>query len=119
MFQEVLKRVVDNTDGAIAALLMGYDGIPVEQYVADGATLDVATIGMEYSVILKSIINAAEMLEIGAALEVSIRAERMTTLVRLVTDEYFVAIAIEPEGNLGKARYLTRVQAPTLAENLT
>ena len=119
MFREVLQDVVDNTDGGIAALLMGYDGIPVAQYVQDDATLDVETVGMEYSVILKMIKNAAEMLDIGSALEVVIRAERMTTVIRLVTDEYFLAIAVRPSGNFGKARYLMRMRSPELATNLS
>ena len=33
MFREVLQEVVEKTDGGLAAILMGYDGIPVEQYV--------------------------------------------------------------------------------------
>ena len=118
MFREVLQEVVEKTDGGIAAILMGYDGIPVEQYVEGDAVLDVETIGMEYSVILKMIKNAAEMLDIGAAQEVAIRAERMTTLIRLVTDEYFLAVAVRPSGNFGKARYLMRVRASELASGL-
>ena len=120
MFEEILKNVVDDTPGALAALLMGYDGIPVAQFVAsDDMTMDVETIGMEFSVVLKGVLNAAEMLEVGKALEVSIKAERLTTLIRLVTSEYFMAVAIRPEGNLGKARYLARRSAPTLAESLS
>ena len=118
MFREVLQEVVEKTDGAIAAILMGYDGIPVEQYVDDDAVLDVETVGMEYSVILKQIKNAAEMLDIGSANEVAIRAERMTTIIRLVTDEYFLAVALRPAGNFGKARYLMRVRSSALASNL-
>ena len=33
MFAETLKKVVDNVDGAIAAVIMGLDGIPVDSYV--------------------------------------------------------------------------------------
>lgn len=118
MFREVLQEVVEKTDGAIAAILMGYDGIPVEQFVSDGAALDVETVGMEYSVILKMIKNAAEMLDVGAAEEVAIRAERMTTVIRLVTEEYFLAVAVRPAGNFGKARYLMRVRSGDLAASL-
>jgi hypothetical protein len=36
----------------------------------------------------------------------------------MLSDEYFVALAVEPGGNVGKARYLLRVSAPKLVENL-
>ena len=50
MFKELLEEVVQGTEGGIAGLVMGFDGIPVDNYVKDDAALDVETIGMEYSV---------------------------------------------------------------------
>ena len=38
MFKEVLREVVERTEGGIASLLMGYDGIPVENYVKSGVS---------------------------------------------------------------------------------
>lgn len=121
MFQEVLKDVVDRTEGGIAGLVMGFDGITVDSYVdpeAAGA-FEVETVGMEYSVILKEIRKAAEMLDAGSAREVAIQAERLTTVIRLINDEYFVALAIKPDGNYGKARFLLRTSASKLAADLT
>ena len=121
MFQEVLKDVVDRTEGGIAGLVMGFDGITVDSYVSPEAAgmLEVETVGMEYSVILKEIRKAAEMLDAGAAREVAIQAERLTTVIRLINDEYFVALAMKPEGNYGKARFLLRTSASKLAADLT
>ena len=73
---------------------------------------------MEYSVVLKGIQRAAEMLDTGSTNEVSVKTERLTTVVRMLSDEYFVALAVEPGGNVGKARYLLRTSAPKLIENL-
>jgi len=119
MFREVLQEVVDNTDGGVAGLLMGFDGIPVDQYVRDEATFDVESVGMEYSVVLKGVQQAAEMLESGAAKEVAIKAERLTTVIRLLNDEYFVAVTLKPSGNLGKARFLLRTRSVKLLADLT
>lgn len=119
MFKEVLQEVVDRTEGGVAGLLMGFDGIPVEQYVRDDGTMDVETVGMEYSVILKDIRRAAEMLDSGHAREVSIQAEKMTTVIRLLNDEYFVAVALRPDGNYGKARFLLRTQGSKLLTELS
>ena len=114
MFKDVLKDVVERTEGGVAGLVMGFDGIPIDHYIRDDASLDVETIGAEYSNILKDIRKAAEMLDAGVAREVAIQAERMTTVIRLLNNEYFVAVAIKPDGNTGKARYLLRTVAGKL-----
>lgn len=121
MFQDVLKDVVHRTEGGLAGLIMGFDGITVDSYVRDDveAPLEVETVGMEYSVILKEIRRAAEMLEAGAAREVAIQAEKLTTVIRYINDDYFVALAMAPGGNHGKARFLLRTSAGRLAADLT
>ena len=120
MFREVLQEVVDRTEGGVAGLLMGFDGIPVDNYVRDTtAPVDVETVGMEFSVILKDIRKAAELLEAGGAQEISIQAERMTTVIRVLNDEYFVAVTLQPSGNYGKARFLLRTAGSKLLSELS
>ncbi|MEZ4340364.1 MAG: hypothetical protein R3B82_27395 [Sandaracinaceae bacterium] len=121
MFKEVLQDVVDRTEGGVAGLLMGFDGIPVDHYVRESANapVDVETVGMEFSVILKEIKKAAELLEAGQAEEVSIRAEHMITVMRVVNEEYFVAITLQPHGNFGKARFLLRTAGSKLVSELS
>ncbi|MFO0692091.1 MAG: roadblock/LC7 domain-containing protein [Polyangiales bacterium] len=118
MFKELLEEVVTGTDGGIAALLMGFDGIAVDHYVRDDGSVDVDSIGMEYSVVLKDIQKAATMLDAGDAQEVAIRAERMTTLIRIVNEQYFVALAVTPSGNVGKGRFLLRTRVPKMRDAL-
>jgi predicted regulator of Ras-like GTPase activity (Roadblock/LC7/MglB family) len=119
MFQDVLRELVERTDGAIASLLMGFDGITVDSYSRSPTALNVESVGSEYSVVLGQIKQAAAMLDLGSAQEVAVQAQNMTTVIRLLNDEYFVAMALEPSGNFGKARYLLRVQAPKLLERLS
>jgi predicted regulator of Ras-like GTPase activity (Roadblock/LC7/MglB family) len=119
MFQDELRDLVERADGAIASLLMGFDGITVDSYSRGTTALNVEVIGSEYSVVLGQIKQAAAMLELGAAQEVAVQAENMTAIIRLLNDEYFVIVALEPSGNLGKARYLLRIQAPKLLEKLS
>lgn len=118
MFKEVLREVVERTEGGIASLLMGFDGIPVDNYVKAGSGLDVESVGMEYSVILTQISKAATMLDAGTAREVSIQAENLTTVIRLLNAEYFVAVTLTPHGNFGKARFLLRTLTPKLVDEL-
>ena len=118
MFREMLQDLVERTDGAVAGLLMASDGIAIDQYSKVDGPFDIESVGMEYTVVLKGMQRAAEMLDTGTTSEISVKTERLTTVVRLLTDEYFVALTLEPGGNVGKARYLLRVSAPELIENL-
>ena len=118
MFQESLKRLVTETEGGLAGLLMGFDGIAVDSYGAPGSTVDITTVGMEFSFILGQVRKAAEILEVGGVQEIAIRAENLTIIIRVVTKDYFVALALKPEGNYGKGRYLLRVVAPKLQTEL-
>jgi len=121
MFVEALREVVENTEGAIAGLLMDAEGIPLESYVKEGFTapFDIEIVGAEYSVIVKSVQRTVDSLEAGTTREVSVQAERVTTLIRVLTDEYFLALALDPTGNIGKGRYMLRVSAPKLLAELS
>lgn len=116
MFTEHLKKVVDNVEGGVAALIMGLDGIAVDDYATDEG--DIQTIGMEFSFILTQIKKAAEILEIGGLKEIAIKAEQLTVAIRMLNDEYFLAVTLKADGNLGKARFLMRVAAPRLLDQL-
>ena len=118
MFGTKLEETVKGVGGGIAAILMGFDGIPVDQFTVD-KDQDIETLGMEFSVLLKEVRKAAEMLDAGTAEELTVRAEKLTTVLRVVNDEYFVALAIAPDGNLGKGRYLLRMIAPEFARELS
>lgn len=119
MFREAIQGVVEGVDGGLAGMLMDFEGIPVDSYVRGDLALDVEAVGAEASVLIKSIQRASEMLDAGMTREVSIQSERMVTLIRVINDSYFIALTLQPDGNLGKARYLLRVAAPKLLVELT
>jgi predicted regulator of Ras-like GTPase activity (Roadblock/LC7/MglB family) len=118
MFREALRNIVENTDGGVAGLIMDSEGISVDVYARDGAPFDITTIGIEFGVVLGSIRRAAESLEAGQPRVVAIATDKMVTLIRTLGDNYFLALALRPEGNLGKGRYLMRTAAPTLLAEL-
>ncbi len=97
---------------------MGLDGIAVETYVADGKNIDINTIGMEFSFILTQVKKAAEILEVGKVEEVSIKAEQLLLVIRMITEEYFLAVLLKQDGNFGKCRFLMRVAAPRIVADL-
>jgi predicted regulator of Ras-like GTPase activity (Roadblock/LC7/MglB family) len=116
MFKETLKEMVHGVEGGRAAVLMGYDGLAVDQYSRDG--FDIETLGAELTMVLKEARKAALALDVGQTREVSFRTESMTAVVRMLNDEYFLVLALSPNGNHGKGRYLMRLSAPRLLREL-
>jgi predicted regulator of Ras-like GTPase activity (Roadblock/LC7/MglB family) len=114
-----LENIVSQVDGALACSVMGFDGIAVETHQVDAAQdLELQSAWIEYSNILSQLKSAAEVLKTGSVSEVSINTDRMLTLMRLVSPEYFLVLALRPEGNYGKARYVMRLTAPKVKAEL-
>jgi predicted regulator of Ras-like GTPase activity (Roadblock/LC7/MglB family) len=118
MFRESLKKLVERVDGGVAGILMGFDGISVEAYTKPSDNTDIQTVGMELAHVIGQVRRAAELLEVGQLAEVTLRAEKLTVIVRALNDEYFLAFAISPSGSFGKARYVLRVLAPKIQAEL-
>ena len=118
MFKETLQSVIDGTDGSLAGLLMDFEGIPVETYTKGDSAFDIESVGAEVSVVVKAIQRASEMLDAGPTREAAFRSDKLVTLIRVINERYFVMMALAPEGNLGKGRYLLRLVAPRFAEEL-
>ncbi len=87
MFKEALQSAVEST-GSYAGLLMDFEGIPVESYVAPASPYDIEVVGAEISVLVKQIQRTTTMLEAGETEEVSFKSDRMMTLVRVMATKY-------------------------------
>lgn len=118
MFKEALQSAVEST-GSYAGLLMDFEGIPVETYVGPQSPFDIEVVGAEVSVLVKQIQRAASLLEAGETEEVSFKSDRMTTIVRVINQSYFVAMTMAPGGNAGKGRFALRLLAPKLKAELS
>ena len=118
-FREDLEAICGRVDGAYAATLMGFDGIAIETaQVTPPEGIELQSLMVEYSGILSQVRQAAESLQMGNASEVSIRTEKLVAVARPLTPDYFVMLALSPDGNVGRARYELRVAGPKLAAQL-
>ena len=118
-FKEDLEQLCGKVEGSFAASVMGFDGIPIEtheNHPPEG--IELATLLVEYSGIISQVRQAAETLQMGKASEVSIRTERMVAVARMLTPDYFLVLALSPEGNVGRARYELRVAGSKMLEQL-
>ncbi len=117
--QDTLKKIVDSTPGAKGAILMGFDGIAVEQWVAEGfEDFDIESMAMEFSFRFIELRSAAQSLEMGDVSDIAVKAEFGTFLVRCLNEEYFVAMLLDTPGNFGKGRWMLRSTAGSLASEL-
>ena len=117
MFKEALERIVEKTDGSLGALIMGADGLSVETYFPPEATeanLDVAA--AEFSSVVRRAIKSSADLDLGQLQEMVIRLDRVTLILKFFTRDYFVLLALAPDGNFGRARYELRKAELVLAK---
>jgi predicted regulator of Ras-like GTPase activity (Roadblock/LC7/MglB family) len=112
-FRSILRSIVEECGGGLGAVLMGVDGIPIEEYVTDRIPEgplqeDIGSAGVEFSRILEEIRKAADSLGGGAVTETIVALARMNLVFRPIDGETFLALVLATDGNLGKARYLIR-----------
>jgi len=121
-FRESLSELCARVPGAVAACVMGPDGVAVELHQADalpgGPDMSMDAAMVECSGIFGQVRLAAAQLQAGEAREVALRTERLAAVARALGPEYFVIMALRPEASLGRARYALRVGAAALAAQL-
>jgi len=112
-FLEVLKDTVDKVDGAVSAMIIGADGISVQEY-AQEKLVDLTGLSAEASAMIKDISLAADNLGLGEAKEFSIISERCGIIMRKINSDYYLALVIKPDGNYGKGRFILKTAIPKL-----
>jgi len=112
-FSDIMKKVVNGTEGALGALIVGLDGIPVEEYSVS-KEMDIQAMTVEYSALLKEIEKGSQMAQMGSTKEVTVIADKAMIMLRRLNEEYFFVLIIKPDGNFGKGRFLLRMSAPEL-----
>ena len=118
-FKEHLKRVVDGSQGALLCTLMGHDGIAVDTYETDASVeQDISTSTIELTALIRQVRSAAGGLKSGPLKELVVGGQQLMAIVRPLTDDYFLALFMDASGNTGKGRYLMRLVAPNLVQEL-
>ncbi len=117
MFKETLQNILERVDGSTGAMIMGTDGIAVEKLFtpeADDANLDVAA--AEFTSLLRSARRTGEDIGLGNLQEMVVSTEAATVVMRLLSPEYFMVLAMRPDGNYGRGRFELRKAELQLSE---
>ncbi len=118
MLPETLKKIVDGTPGAQGVIIMGFDGIAIEQYKTRSAQdVDLETIVTEFSFRFDELRKAAESLDLGGVTDITIKMDRGTLLFRSLNEEFFVVTLLDDAKGFGQGRWRLRAaQKPLLSD---
>lgn len=109
MFKKTLSTVVERADGSIGALIMGTDGIAVEQVLPqEGQEANLDIVAAELTTLVRSAQTIGLNTGLDGLREVMISFESANVIIRLLTSEYFIVLAMKPDSNLGRGRYELR-----------
>jgi predicted regulator of Ras-like GTPase activity (Roadblock/LC7/MglB family) len=117
MFKDMLETIIERTDGSLGALIMGTDGIAVEKVLGEAGTeanLDVAA--AEFTSLVRSAQRAGIDTGLGGLRELVVSLQTAVLVMRLLSKDYFVVLAMNPQGNLGRARFELRKAELQLAK---
>ena len=116
--RDTLSEIVENVDGGLAAIIMAYDGIPIDEVILAQPEFDLQLMIVEYASVLNEIKRAVALINIGEMEEVSITTGQVRIVVRVLNDELFAVLVMAKNGNFGKGRYLLSLKAHSMAEEL-
>ncbi len=115
---EILERMLTQAEGAVVVAVGGMDGLLVEQRPQAGA--DLASCVAELTNALVGARRAiGEALAGGAVEQLSIRTERVQALVRHVSPEHYLLLALQPSADTGAAARALEEGAHRVRELLT
>jgi predicted regulator of Ras-like GTPase activity (Roadblock/LC7/MglB family) len=117
-FRDILEHMVESVGGGIGAVIMGYDGIPIDEYIVPEADFDVQLLCVEYSNLIKEIRKAVEVLKTGIMEEIAINTDVSRVLMRVINDDYFLVLVLKHDGNFGKGRFYLKKYVPRLRTEL-
>jgi predicted regulator of Ras-like GTPase activity (Roadblock/LC7/MglB family) len=112
-----LQEIVEKVGGGVGALIMGYDGIAIEEYIL-ASDFDVQLMAVEYVNVMKEVKRSLDVLKTGDLEEILISTEQSRIIIRSICEDYFIMLTLNGDGNYGKGRYLLKREIPRLREEL-
>lgn len=102
-FAAILQRIVERVPGATGAVFADWDGESVSEFAAALPQLEIQIMGAQWGVAWMEIRRAFQRGHMGNPTEMIVAAERGSAVVRRVTDEYYVVLALGRHAQLGHA----------------
>lgn len=108
-FLDSLTAMTDRIEGCAAVVILGIDGIPIERKVRDlHQSFDIDVIATEFTSLVRRSMRTAEDTGLGDLREMVFVTEALTFLLRPITAEYFLLLALKAGTSVGRARFELR-----------
>ncbi len=117
--RDTLNTIVQSVDGSLAAIIMAYDGIPIDEVIVEQTEFDMQLLSVEYATVLKEIKRAVDVIKMGDLEEVSISTSRTCVVVRVLNEDLFSALILSRDGNIGKGRYMLKLKSFEVLQELS
>jgi|TARA_B000000460_G_C21212683_1_gene262988 predicted regulator of Ras-like GTPase activity (Roadblock/LC7/MglB family) len=117
MFKEKLTRVVNNVNGSIGCLLIGFDGIQIDSVYGERELPEMNAIAIEVSNLLDKF-RRMKLHDIGEVNEVSITTGEVTALARVVADEYLLVLAMDSHADVNRGQTMLRLISPFVEQEM-
>lgn len=102
-FTDILQRMVESVPGATGAIFADWEGESVGEFARDLPQLEIQIVGAQWGVVWAELQRSFERARLGRAHELIIDGEKGSVLVRQVTAEYYVVLAVGKDAHLAKA----------------
>jgi predicted regulator of Ras-like GTPase activity (Roadblock/LC7/MglB family) len=118
-----LAEFMSAGSGILGAALMDADGIPIAEAAQPEAEAllpegEMSTLAVEFERVLGEAEKAADVVAGGPLRETQIVMARFSLIFTRVADGLTLVVVLEPNGNLGKARYLIRRKILDICEEI-
>jgi len=108
-FLDSLTAITDRIEGCAAVVILGIDGIPIERQVRNlHPSFDIEVVATEFTSLVRRSMRTAEDTGLGELREMVFVTEALTFLLRPITPEYFLLLALNPGASVGRARFELR-----------
>jgi predicted regulator of Ras-like GTPase activity (Roadblock/LC7/MglB family) len=107
MFAERLNEICSRIDGAVALSLVGRDGMPIESVNTDPG-VDLEVLAAELVAQVRAISDQQRELAVGSVTHFAVTTEKLTLMVSVVADGFYLLLVLASGGSYGRARFELR-----------
>lgn len=109
-YQRYMKQVVERVPGALAASIVGVDGISLAGF-SPIANFDFGLVDAELASVQRAAENASKGMSAGDVDEIVVVCAKATFLMRPAGKEFYITITLKNDQSLGVARLVAKKMA--------
>lgn len=117
MFSSRLQQVANRIEGTLALSLVAKDGIAVES-LRSTAGIDLELLTAEMMSQVRAVSNQNQDLAVGKVRSFAVTTDRFVLMISALTDDYYLLLVLQGDGNAGRARFELRRAVLLFEEDL-